>query len=59
MTAQEYHQLKVGDRVYDKFKHQYMEVITVYNDVEFAIRFQWVATVTIYEHGCHDIEKLD
>ena len=58
MTSQEYMQLQVGDRVYDKLTHKYMRVKQIYNDSEPAIQFEWTETKTIYAHSPQDIVRV-
>lgn len=58
MTTEEYMQLNVGDKVYDKLTHKYMRVKRIYTDSEPAIQFEWIETRTIYAHSPQDIVRI-
>lgn len=61
MEANNFMQLKVGDRVYDRLKNREMEVIEVTQPTRFdegAVRMRWVETQTIYSHGSIDFELV-
>lgn len=62
MTMEQFYNLKIGERVWDTYTGKEMRVTKVNppSDLtEGSVSFEYCSTMTIFDHGCESILKLE